>query len=98
MFYFYPSDQIARVETLRGSQIFFIVRISNFTQQEKYFRERNFFIHKCFVLSNVIGIQQCDLARSTRTPYGSKHFPLTHKKFALYALQIYITQGRMKNL
>ena len=32
MFYFYPSDQIARVETLPSSQIFFIVRISNFTQ------------------------------------------------------------------
>ena len=26
------------------------------------------------MLSNVIGIQQCDLARSTRTAYGSKHF------------------------
>ena len=41
------------------------------------------------MLSNVMGIQQCDLARSTRTAYGSKHFPLTRKKFALYALKIY---------
>ena len=38
------------------------------------------------MLSNVIEIQQSDLARSTRTAYGSKHFPLTRKKFALYAL------------
>ena len=65
---------------------------------EIFERERNFFIHKCFMLSNVIGIQQCDLARSTRTAYGSKHFPLTRKKFALYALKIYIIQDRMKNL
>ena len=41
------------------------------------------------MLSNVIGIQQRDLARSTRTAYGSKHFPLTRKKFALHALKIY---------
>ena len=51
------------------------------------------------MLSNVIGIQQYDLARSTRTAHGSKHFPLTRKKFALFALlKIYITQERMKNL
>ena len=46
------------------------------------------------MVSNVIGIQQCDLARSTRTAYGSKHFPLTRKKFALYELNIYIYNSR----
>ena len=40
------------------------------------------------MLSNLIGIQQCDLARSTRTAYGSKHFRLT-QTFARYALKIY---------
>ena len=65
---------------------------------EIFEKVRNFFIHKCFMVSNVMGIQQCDLARSTRTAYGPKHFPLTRKKFALYALKIYITQDRMKNL
>ena len=59
---------------------------------EIFERGRNFFIHK-FMLSNVL-----DLARSTRTAYDSKHFPLRRKKFALYALKIYITQDRMKNL
>ena len=48
------------------------------------------------MLSNVIGIQQCDVARSTRTAYGSKHCPLTRKKFVLFALKI--TQDRIKNL
>ena len=50
------------------------------------------------MVSIVNGIQQCDLARSTRTAYGSKHFLLTRKKSALYALKIYITQDRMKNM
>ena len=57
-----------------------ILRFSSFTQiHNRFLRtnihgELNFFIHDYFeVDSNVIGIQHCDLARSTRTA-GSKQF------------------------